>query len=81
VLHKGSVLKHEGRVLYERIVREELGQGHFRSVHELILFCVQAWREHNLPQAQCRANGWDKSAEFVAWAKSLPIHRRCPMKQ
>lgn len=57
----------------ERVVREELGQGHFRSVDELILFGVQAWREHKLPQAQSRANGRDKAAEFVAWAKSHPL--------
>jgi len=53
----------------ERVVRDELGLGHFRSVDELILFGVKAWREHNLPQAQSRANGRDKAEAFVAWAK------------
>ena len=33
----------------ERVVREELRQGHFQSVDDLILSGVQAWREHNLP--------------------------------
>jgi hypothetical protein len=54
----------------ERVVREELGQGHFRSVDELILLGVQAWREHNLPQVLSRAKRRDKAEEFVAWAKS-----------
>lgn len=32
----------------ERVVREELSSGHFKSVDELILSTVQAWRERNL---------------------------------
>jgi len=31
----------------ERVVREELHSGHFRSVDDLILSSVQAWRERN----------------------------------
>jgi len=56
----------------ERVILEELGQGHFRSVDDLILFGVQAWREHNLPRAQSRANGRGKAEAFVSWAKSHP---------
>jgi Arc/MetJ-type ribon-helix-helix transcriptional regulator len=32
----------------ERLVREELGRGHFRSVDDLIVTAVSAWRERNL---------------------------------
>ena len=56
----------------ERVVRDELGQGHFRSVDELILFAVQAWREQNLPSAQSGTNGLRTAEEFVVWAKSHP---------
>jgi Arc/MetJ-type ribon-helix-helix transcriptional regulator len=59
----------------ERVIREELGQWHFGSIDELIQFGVQAWREHNLRQAQSRANGRDRAEEFAAWAKS---HRPSP---
>lgn len=31
----------------ERVVQEELRSGHFRSLDDLILFGVQAWREKN----------------------------------
>jgi hypothetical protein len=54
----------------ERVICEELGRGHFRSIHELIQFGVQAWREHNSGQAQCRMNGPARAEEFAAWAKS-----------
>ncbi len=61
----------------ERVVREELSQGHFGSVDELILSGVQAWRERHLPQVEAtvptyRFNGQDKAREFVEWAKSHP---------
>ena len=66
----------------ERIVREELCNGHFQSVDDLILSGVQALRERNLPQDQAvtlgarsaagRANGREKAREFVEWAKSHP---------
>jgi Arc/MetJ-type ribon-helix-helix transcriptional regulator len=57
----------------ERIVREELSSGHFKSVDELILSSVQAWRERNLtPPHRARAAGIDKAREFVAWAKRHP---------
>ena len=56
----------------ERVIRDELGQGHFRSVDELILFAAQAWRERNLPYAQRGTNGRRTAEEFVAWAKSHP---------
>jgi Arc/MetJ-type ribon-helix-helix transcriptional regulator len=32
----------------ERLVREEISSGHFRSVDELIVTAVNAWRERNL---------------------------------
>jgi Arc/MetJ-type ribon-helix-helix transcriptional regulator len=32
----------------ERVVREELRSGHFRSVDDLILSSVQAWREREI---------------------------------
>lgn len=63
----------------ERVVRKELRDGHFRSVDELILSGVQAWRERNLPPEgsgtdnavpDSRADGRDKAREFVEWAKS-----------
>jgi Arc/MetJ-type ribon-helix-helix transcriptional regulator len=57
----------------ERIVREELSSGHFKSVDELILSGVQAWRERNLTRPhRVRAAGIDKAHAFVAWAKSHP---------
>ena len=63
----------------ERLVREELRQSHFRSVDELILSGVRAWRERHLPQGDSdetastgRFNGPDKAREFVQWAKSHP---------
>ena len=62
----------------ERIVREELCNGHFQSVDDLILSGVQALRERNLPQqwavtpAAGRANGREKARDFVEWAKSHP---------
>ncbi len=69
----------------ERIVLEELRSGHFRSVDDLIVSSVEAWREHNmsedqvgsptLSQAPRAGNGKDKAREFVAWAKS---HRDTP---
>ncbi len=60
----------------ERVVREELRQGHFGSVDELILSGVQAWRERRLSQDEGgttsprRFNGQDKAREFVQWAQS-----------
>jgi hypothetical protein len=54
----------------ERIVREELGLGHFRSVDELILFGVRAWRERRPPLTQGKPDRRNKAEEFVAWAKS-----------
>jgi Arc/MetJ-type ribon-helix-helix transcriptional regulator len=58
----------------ERVVREEIDSGHFRSVDELILSSVRAWREHHLSRAQgrSRANGKEKARDFVEWAKSHP---------
>ena len=57
----------------ERIVREELSSGHFKSVDELILSNVQAWRERNLtPPPRARAAGIYKAREFVGWAESHP---------
>jgi Arc/MetJ-type ribon-helix-helix transcriptional regulator len=66
----------------ERVVREELRDGHFRSVDELILSGVQAWRERNLPQDRVGTGNTapagliqtrDKAREFVKWAKSHPV--------
>ena len=66
----------------ERVVREELREGHFQSVDELILSGVQAWRERNLARKRSetggtasvdRANARDKAREFVEWAKSHPV--------
>lgn len=63
----------------ERVVREELRDGHFRSVDELIISGVQAWRECNLSRepsgtgdtAQAsRIDARDNAREFVEWAKS-----------
>jgi len=59
----------------ERVIREELGRGRFRSVDGLIQLGVQAWREHNLRQAQSGVNGGARAEEFAAWAKS---HRPSP---
>jgi Arc/MetJ-type ribon-helix-helix transcriptional regulator len=51
----------------ERVVREEIDSGHFRSVDELILSSVRAWRKHHLSRAQgrSRANGKEKARDFV----------------
>lgn len=54
----------------ERLVREELSSGHFKSVDELILSSVQAWRERHLTPPHVRKAGIDKAREFVAWARS-----------
>ena len=35
----------------ERVVREELRSGHFRSIDDLILSSVQAWRERETESA------------------------------
>ena len=57
----------------ERVVREELQKGHFRSVDDLIVSGVQAWLERNLPGAPpSSASGAEKAREFVEWAKSHP---------
>lgn len=65
----------------ERVVREELREGHFRSVDELILSGVQAWRERNLQPGVrgtgaaapvARADARDRASEFVEWARSHP---------
>ena len=29
----------------ERLIQEEIGRGHFRSVDDLIVECLSAWRE------------------------------------
>ncbi len=54
----------------ERIVREVLKTGRFRSVDDLILATVQAWWERNGEQAHARSHGEDKAREFVEWANS-----------
>lgn len=52
-----------------RIVQEELRQGHFESVDDLILSGVQAWRERNLsgrPVPAASGTGQkQKAREFV----------------
>jgi hypothetical protein len=63
----------------ERVVREELRDGHFRSVDELILSGVQAWRERNLARAWSGTGATastgrsEKAREFVEWARSHPV--------
>ena len=49
----------------ERLVREEIISGHFRSVDELIVTSVHAWRERNLasPAAESEAMQNDQAAE------------------
>jgi Arc/MetJ-type ribon-helix-helix transcriptional regulator len=57
----------------ERVVREELRSGHFRSVDELIQSGVRAWRERYLPNAASeRLDGKEKTRRFAEWAKSHP---------
>lgn len=36
----------------ERLVREEISSGHFRSVDDLIKAGVEAWREKNAPSSE-----------------------------
>ena len=56
----------------ERIVREALQSGHFRSVDELIVSGVRAWRERYLPPklVVSRESGKEKAQRFAEWAKS-----------
>ena len=58
----------------ERVVREELQSGHFRSVDELILSGLRAWRERYLPpkSVPVRSTGEKKARQFVEWAKNHP---------
>ena len=65
----------------ERLVREELRQGHFQSIDDLIVYSVQAWRERHLSAEQAKArpqpptasvNGREKARQFVVWAKNHP---------
>jgi Arc/MetJ-type ribon-helix-helix transcriptional regulator len=62
----------------ERLVREEISSGHFRSADELIKAGVKALREMNAIAAygaKPKATGEEKAREFVQWAKS---HRDTP---
>jgi Arc/MetJ-type ribon-helix-helix transcriptional regulator len=43
----------------ERLVREEISSGHFRSIDELIRAGVEAWREKNI---QCDTKASHKAA-------------------
>jgi len=58
----------------EDLIREELRQGHFQSIDELILSGVRAWRASNLAHepAAPQKSGTEKAREFVFWAKSHP---------
>ncbi len=58
----------------ERVVREEMQSGHFRSVDELIVSGVRAWRERFLPPKPLsgRVSGEEKARQFVAWTQSHP---------
>lgn len=65
----------------ERIVREELGRGHFRSIDDLIVASVNAWRELNPLQKQESLSGIsdvsdtvrkEKARQFVEWAANQP---------
>jgi Arc/MetJ-type ribon-helix-helix transcriptional regulator len=48
----------------ERLVREEITSGHFRSVDDLIVTSVHAWRERNLtaPAFESEAKESDQGA-------------------
>jgi len=62
----------------ERLVREEISRGHFRSADELIKAGVKALREINATPAYGvtpKTTGEEKAHEFVQWAKS---HRDTP---
>ena len=62
----------------ERLVREEIGKGYFRSADELIKAGVKALRELNSTPVQGatpKTTGEEKAREFVQWAKS---HRDTP---
>jgi Arc/MetJ-type ribon-helix-helix transcriptional regulator len=55
----------------ERIVREELSQGHFHSVDELIIEGVRAWHERSAKTAlRNSGTGAEKAQAFIAWAKA-----------
>ena len=55
----------------ERLVREEISSGHFRSVDELIRAGVQAWREKNASSGKpaSQMSGKEKARAFVQWAE------------
>ncbi|MDQ1470868.1 MAG: hypothetical protein QOJ99_2348 [Bryobacterales bacterium] len=62
----------------ERVVREELRNGHFQSFNDLIMSSVQAWRERNMqPERPLEGAGpvtnrKRRAREFVEWANSHP---------
>jgi len=54
----------------ERIVREELTKGHFRSVDDLIIEGLQAWHKRSAKTAVRNSKtGTAKAQAFIAWAK------------
>lgn len=61
----------------ERLVREEISSGHFRSVDELVKAGVKALREMNAVPAHGAGpkTGEERAREFVQWANS---HRDTP---
>jgi Arc/MetJ-type ribon-helix-helix transcriptional regulator len=62
----------------ERLVREEISRGHFRSADELIKAGIKALRTMNAAsayRATLEVTGEEKAREFVQWAKS---HRDTP---
>ena len=62
----------------ERLVREEISRGHFRSADELIKAGVKALREMNAAPAYrdtLKVTGEEKARESVQWARS---HRDTP---
>ena len=54
----------------ERMVREELRSGHFRSVDDLILSSVQAWREREMNRS---ARDLDQQAAPSSDTEERPI--------
>jgi Arc/MetJ-type ribon-helix-helix transcriptional regulator len=53
--NKGAAMKIEINIETERLVREEIVSGHFRSVDDLIVRSVHAWRERNLASLEGEA--------------------------
>jgi Arc/MetJ-type ribon-helix-helix transcriptional regulator len=57
----------------EQLVQKEIQSGHFRSVDEIIVEGVQAWREKHQPKAIGSEERRNAVAQALAFAKEKAI--------